>query len=286
MLKSALIHLTATQPVLILGPLGRPIQAWFLGLLCQVDGKLAAEMHQPNGVRPYTVSTLLDDRGYPLRANYRMETGQSCWLRITTFRQDISDILTKKLLYALPERLEIYKMPFRMDECTFNRFQHPWAGETSWQEIVNPANPLERETERNIRMMFSSPTAFREQGTDLPLPLPGCVFRSLYERWNAFAPAGLVLDSSWPNFARECVVVDEMTSVNTQRWSFAEGTHGVATGFMGTVGFQLLAQRRTREWADQWNGAACVLQTLARFAFFAGVGHHTTIGMGQARLLI
>jgi CRISPR/Cas system endoribonuclease Cas6 (RAMP superfamily) len=26
------------------------------------------------------------------------------------------------------------------------------------------------------------------------------------------------------------------------------------------------------------------MQSLAQFAFYAGVGHHTTIGMGQVRL--
>jgi hypothetical protein len=28
-----------------------------------------------------------------------------------------------------------------------------------------------------------------------------------------------------------------------------------------------------------------VMQSLAKFAFYSGVGHHSTIGMGQARVI-
>jgi hypothetical protein len=36
---------------------------------------------------------------------------------------------------------------------------------------------------------------------------------------------------------------------------------------------------------NDWNGAATVMQSLANFSFYCGVGHHTTIGMGQSRVL-
>ena len=278
-----MFHLTALDPVLILGPLGRPAQAWFLGMLSRVDGKLAAELHEANGVRPYTVSTLLDDRGYPLRANQRLTTGQDCWLRVTAFRDDLSEILSGKMARALPKQVTLYKMPFRLDGYTLNRFEHPWAGEMTWQELIEM--PVEVQTRRDVRIEFLTPTAFRDQGKDLPLPLPGSVFRSLYERWNSFTPPALHLHDSWPEFARDCIIIEELTAVNSDRWVFAEGSHGAATGFTGTVGFQLLAQRHAGDWAEQWHGASGVVQALARFAFFTGIGHHTSIGMGQARLL-
>jgi CRISPR/Cas system endoribonuclease Cas6 (RAMP superfamily) len=77
-----------------------------------------------------------------------------------------------------------------------------------------------------------------------------------------------------------------LTAVNTVHWEFAEGTRGAATGFTGTVGFALLAQKKVKpSWQPYWDGADVVMQSLARFAFYSGVGHHSTIGMGQARLL-
>ncbi|MBI5953038.1 MAG: CRISPR system precrRNA processing endoribonuclease RAMP protein Cas6 [Chloroflexi bacterium] len=90
----------------------------------------------------------------------------------------------------------------------------------------------------------------------------------------------------WPQFAGDCILVDEMTAVNTTRWEFAEGTRGAATGFSGTVGFSLIPKGKIKaSWQEYWEGAATVMQSLAQFAFYSGVGHHTTIGMGQCRPL-
>ena len=90
----------------------------------------------------------------------------------------------------------------------------------------------------------------------------------------------------WPEFAEDCILVNELTSVNTVHWEFAEGTHGAATGFTGTVGFTLLPKTKIHEkWQPYWEGADVVLQSLARYSFYSGVGHHSTVGMGQAKAL-
>lgn len=112
------------------------------------------------------------------------------------------------------------------------------------------------------------------------------VFRSLWERWNAFAPEAMRIHELWPSFASECILIDELTAVNTTHWKFAEGTRGAATGFTGAVGFSLISKSKIKKsWREYWVGSSTVLQSLARFAFFSGVGHHTTIGMGQCRPL-
>ena len=86
MLLSTLISLTPTSDVLILGPLGRPAQAWFLGQVRRYASGLAEALHSESRPREYTVSTLVDDHGLPIRLNTRLRAGQSCWLRITTCR--------------------------------------------------------------------------------------------------------------------------------------------------------------------------------------------------------
>jgi hypothetical protein len=137
-----------------------------------------------------------------------------------------------------------------------------------------------------IVLEFSSPTAFRSNGLDICLPSPGHVFRSLWEKWNAFAPEPMQLHDLWPQFANDCILVDELTIVNTVYWEFAEGSRGSATGYTGTVGFTLIPKGRVKkEWQEYWDGASTVLQSLARYSFYCGVGHHTTIGMGQTREL-
>ncbi len=284
MLLSAVIDLSAISTSPILGALGRPAQAWFLGQVMQKHAGLAASLHDETGAKPYTVSTLLDRRGFPLRAGAVLEPGEHCWLRITTFNQELSEIFLDKILSRLPDRLGIYKMDFRVDGYTLNPAEHPWAGQASFEELAQAASY--QEAGREVRMEFASPTAFRSNGNDIALPMPAQVFRSLFQKWNAFCPEAMQVQEMWPTFVEDCILVSELTAVNTVHWIFAEGTRGAATGFTGTVGFTLLPKSKIPEkWAPFWDGAVAVMQSLARFAFYAGVGHHSTIGMGQARPL-
>lgn len=284
MLHSNLLSLTAESSYPVLGALGRPAQAWFLGQVTRVNPGLAGALHDEKGLKPYTVSTLLDDNGRTLAAGSWLRPGQECWLRITTLNEAMSETLEKKILARLPERLTLYKMDFRINGVARRRAEHPWADSSSFHEIAQDAALAG--AKNTVRMEFASPTAFRNNSLDVSLPLPGQVFRSLWAKWNAFCPEAMQVQELWPAFAEACIFVDELTAVNTVRWKFAEGTRGAATGFTGTVGFRLPPARALKdEWRDYTDGAAVVMHSLARFGFYAGVGHHATIGMGQARVL-
>ena len=284
MILSALISLTSISSAPILGALGRPAQAWFLSQVMQKRPRLAEALHDGNDSKPFTVSTLLDSNCHPLKAGDRLTEGQDCWLRVTTIGEELSDTVLKTVLQKLPARLALYKMEFRVDGYTLSPREHPWAGETSFAEIAQDSQYVK--VSREARMEFVSPTAFRSNGNDISLPIPGQVFRSLWQKWNAFCPESMQLQEFWPEFVENCILVNELTSVNTIHWEFAEGTHGAATGFTGTIGFSLLPKTKIyKKWQPYWDGADVVMQSLTRFAFYSGVGHHSTIGMGQARLV-
>ena len=306
MLLSLLLPLTSTNCYPILGALGRPANAWLLRELTRRQPDLAQSLHDDKGVKPYTVSTLLDDRGRPLAAGAWLQPGQNCWLRVTTFEQRLSEMLLE-MVKDLPARLALYKMDFRLDGWTLDPAQHPWAGQTSFAALAQAEKVNGRS--REVRLEFASPTAFRSEGADTPLPIPALILRSHWQRWNAVVPEPMQIHAAWPEFAAACVKVSELTAVNTERWVFAEGTRGAAIGFTGTAslallskhqclkliedglnpsgyaGHTLMPERQCREWAACWEGADRVLQSLAQFAFYCGTGHHTTIGMGQTRCL-
>jgi CRISPR-associated endoribonuclease Cas6 len=264
--------------------LGRPAQAWFLSQIMHKRPRLAATLHDEGGLKPFTVSTLLDRHGHPHKAGDWLKEGQECWLRVTTVGEELSEVFLTHVLKKLPKTLTLYKMDFRVDGYTLNPREHPWAGQTTFAEIAQDGRY--EKVIRDVRMEFVSPTAFRNNRRDIALPIPGKVFRSLGEKWNAFCPETMQLQHLWPNFADDCIIVSEMTAVNTIHWEFAEGTRGAATGFTGTVGFFLLPKANApKQWQSYWDGADVVMQSLARFSFFCGTGHHTTIGMGQTRLV-
>ena len=205
-----------------------------------------------------------------------------CWLRITAMSDELSDVILEHVLRSLPHKLALYKMDFRIDGYTLNQNEHPWAGQTTFSDLSQDTRYMK--SAHKVRMEFASPTAFRSSGSDIALPIPGQVFRSLWHKWNTFVPEPMQIQNQWPAFAEACILVSELTGVNTLQWKFAEGTRGGATGFTGTVGFSLLPKSKVPEkWQPYWDGSAVVMQSLAQFAFYAGVGHHSTVGMGQAR---
>jgi CRISPR-associated endoribonuclease Cas6 len=267
----------------VLSPLGRPIQAWFLGQLTRFQPELAKVLHDLQGPKPYTVSTLLDERGRPLASGRWLQPGEELWIRLTSFSSELSDLLIKGLRTNSPARMELYKMAFRVNGFTYDPAQSPWAGATSFPDLAERVGMEDRS--RQVRLEFASPTAFRSEGADIPLPIPNHVFRGLWQKWNAFAPEALQIDSAWPEFAAACVMVSEITCLNTERWRFAEGTRGASTGFTGTVAFTLLPRHMCKGYEDLWGGADQVLRLLSAFSFYCGTGHHTTIGMGQTRPL-
>jgi CRISPR-associated endoribonuclease Cas6 len=284
MLLSIVLSLTSTASAPIFGALGRPAQAWFLNQISRKSPGLAKALHDDNGAKPFTVSTLLDRYGHPHKAGVWLKEGEECWLRVTSTSEELSDVILTGMLKKLPKSLTLYKMGFRIDGYTLNSREHPWAGQTTFTEIAQDSQ--DSRTPRDVRMEFVSPTAFRANGNDVSIPAPQQIFRSLWQKWNAACPGAMKLDERWPEFAADCILVNELTAVNTVRWEFAEGTRGAATGFTGTVGFTLLPKTKVpKKWQPFWDGADVVMQSLARFAFYSGVGHHATIGMGQARIV-
>lgn len=284
MLRSILISLTAESSYPILGTLGRPVQAWFLGQITRSNPALASKLHDESGLKPYTVSTLLDVHSRPLRQGSWVQPGEPCWIRITTLSEELSGLVNTKLIKKLPKQITFHKMTFRVNDVATKRNEHEWAGSTTLSEIAQDATLVS--AENRIRMEFTSPTAFRSDGLDICIPAPGRIFRSLWEKWNTTAPDPMQVHDLWPQFANDCILVDELTAVNSTRWEFSEGSGRSAIGFTGTVGFNLAPKSKIKQqWQEAWDGANVVLQSLAKFSFYCGVGHHTTVGMGQTKPL-
>lgn len=282
--RSILISLTAESSYPILGTLGRPVQAWFLGQLTRSNTALASRLHDEQGLKPYTVSTLLDSRSHPLRTGSWMEPGENCLIRLTTLTDELSHVLDTKVLRRLPNRITIHKMDFRVDDVLTRRTEHEWADETSFSDIAQDVALAS--SGGRVRMEFVSPTAFRSNGLDICLPIPFQIFRSLWEKWNTFAPEPMQIHEMWPNFVNDCVFIDELTAINTTHWDFTDGMKESATGFTGTARFYLPPKPKIKkDWHGYIEGADAVMQSLAAFAFYSGVGHHTTRGMGQTRLV-
>jgi len=152
---------------------------------------------------------------------------------------------------------------------------HPWAGYTSWAQLAAETRP-----ELEITLDFTSPTAFgfgqHEWGKKvMVLPLPETVFGSLVRSWNHLAPPPLQLDrDALMSYVEEHVVVKRLHGLETQMLRFRRS---LQVGFVGQVTYGLMAEDEA---------AHRQLNALADFAFYAGVGMKTAMGMGQTRRVV
>jgi len=115
------------------------------------------------------------------------------------------------------------------------------------------------------------------------LPQPESVFDSLARRWNSLVaePEGLTLIDrrQLSAFIGDRVHVSRLAGVETQALRFARG---MQLGFVGTVTY--VVQGVSGPTADEATlEQARILDLLADFAFYSGVGYKTTMGMGQVR---
>ena len=251
-LLSLVLFLEPQGEVEMPADLGRAVHAWFLDRVREDAPELAERLHEGHALRPFTLSPL------------RRTEERRCWLRITALEAELAEWL---LGATWPEEITLGPVAYRLRGVTSDPQEHPWAGRTTYEALLGHLLGTE-EPEARVELEFASPTTFRSRGHHLPLPLPHLVFGSYREKWNAFAP--LRLPEAVLSYVEEQVVVARYR-LCTRLVAFGEARF---VGFVGSCRF--LALRRDPRWLR-------VVQLLADFAFYAGTGHRTTVGLGQTR---
>jgi CRISPR-associated endoribonuclease Cas6 len=247
---------------------GRAAHALLLKTIAGQDAALAETLHAQEGLKPLTASNLLGHfkSGSP-------DPAQTYALRFTAVQAPIAEILMHAAVgedqLGPGARIELDYIPFPIEQAALSPEQHPWAAVTSFQDLFTahfiPGNP----PPRRISLHLASPTGFHSGGSTLPLPLPELVFGSLLERWNAFAPVALPNDLR--RYARECLNISRF-HLRSLGVPVKEG--GLRVGAMGEVTYT--SSNYDRYWMS-------LVDTLAAFAQFSGVGAGVSSGLGQCR---
>lgn len=226
------------------GPTPRPDAKHMQGWLYHAIREHAPGLHDHSGPKPFTVASAGRDAGY---------------VRLTFLDESLYAALSPTL-YALPGKtLALGGHPYRVKAVL--QEGHPWAGMSTWQRL------FQGEASADAPLRFVSPTFFRRQGNNYPLPEPKLVFGSLIERWNAHAPLRVPAEIA-------LALSERVTFRYLQLSSRSATAHDRTVGCVGRATYHL-PQASSDE--------AAWLSALTRFAFYSGVGAKTTLGFGQAK---
>lgn len=266
MLVSFVVALRPLRPGRLGRNVARSLHGVLFALVRSVDPELATRLHEGQGVRPFTVSTLVrvteggDHRG-------EVSPDAVYWVRYTLMADELLAALHRALAAREAARapVTIDGHPFEiLDILTTPEATDGWAQTTTCRQLLNDAG-----AETRLALHFVSPTTFRTGDVNLLFPLPDSVFASHLRKWETFSPEPLHPDLL--SFIRTHVVA-ERHELETRVVPYAAGAQW--NGFVGFCQYRVLGGD-----ADQIRH----LNALTDFALFCGTGQKTTQGMGQTR---
>ncbi|GAB4415208.1 MAG: CRISPR-associated endoribonuclease Cas6 [Anaerolineae bacterium] len=269
-LVSLMLALRPAQPVTLPAHLGRAAHALLLRWLDEADPALAQRWHDADGPKPFTCSSLMGAGRMQADRQRALTPDQTYWLRLTSFDPTVS----ARLLAVRddpPPAVELDGVALLVTGATTDPAVHPWAGVSTYEQLAAPYLLARQPGPRRLTLSFASPTTFRQREMNMPLPLPELVFGGLVERWNAFSP--VTISPEVRRYAAECVAISQF-ELRSRSVPLKDG--GLQVGVTGRARY--VAVTYDRYWTN-------LLGLLADFAFFAGVGRLTTVGLGQCRRL-
>ena len=246
---------------------GRAAHRLLLDTVEAIDPPLVRELHDEDGPRPFSVSSLLGR--FP---HGTLEAGGVYRLRFTALTPGLRQAMEQAAAsgpLAPGAQVELDRHPFEVlpPETDGDEAQPPQSGDP--QSLSAPYLLGKIPAPRRLGFTLLSPTTFKSGGKHVPVPLPELVFGSLLERWNAFAP--LVFPPEARRYAAECLA---MARYDLHTRSVVVKGGGLRVGAVGEVSYITL--NYDRYWMS-------VLATLAEYAWYAGVGAGVTNGLGQCR---
>lgn len=242
---------------------GRAVQAAFLRHIKLSDPALAEQLHAENCIRPYTVSGLMGARPADL-----LSSEKNYAIHLTAFTRPLCEQLETLIRpgggLAPGQTLILDYLPFEILPPENDPLSASFSDLVAWG--------VSQGRQSALALQFSSPLLFKSEGKTQPFPLPGLVFHSLLERWNAFAP--LSFPPELGTFAAECLAVSGFT---LRSLPVALNESALRIGALGRVRYRAL--NPDPYWLS-------MLHALTRFAGFSGVGAGTAWGLGQTRPIL
>lgn len=269
------VYLQSTQSMHITAHMGRAVQFAFLQAIGSQDEILATQLHDGHGLKPYTVTGLLQLDSYrPLMGD--IQIGQKARVRFTCLSAEIVDALVAWLGTA--QSIEMNHMLWQVTDARWER-QHSYAEIITSHELASP--------QMSFSFRLLSPMCFKSMGQYFAMPTPRLVFNNLIDRWHIFS--GINVPPDFRDFVDQYVIIADY-KLHSQSLVMKRGTQ--IKGCMGKVAYSVSKTNKTFE-KNHPQAAKEIKQNrlshmrlvgmLHEFANYSGVGIKTTQGMGAVK---
>jgi CRISPR-associated endoribonuclease Cas6 len=252
-LQSIVVELAAGKNGKPPATLGRAIHGSVLHWISLGDKEIADKIHQSD-VNPLSLSGLIGFRRKPVS-----EEGDRFFFRISLLDGSLINSLILGVNEWENQPLILGNFPLVIRQVYMIPNSHSLAKGTDYYSLVNDVVIADE-----INLKFLSPTSFKQKQGIQTFPLPDLVFDSLLRRWNLFAPKSL----HFPEIKWEGLVSAFELKTHALK---LEG--GAEIGCQGWVKYHFSNREQAR-----------IASILANFAFFAGVGRKTAMGLGQTQV--
>ena len=262
MIGSILIYLHPQEDIKIIGKGGETLYSFFLNVLNRENKNLAKEIHDSKKEKPLTISPFL--KGAKSSNEYSiLSPNKSVSFRITYLKEELLELIIKGFISisAKNESVKLSNGKVIIEKVEMQKGME--ANFSSFQELLSQA-----QNDKTITLKFSSPTSFRSGGEQSLFPRPELVFSSLLKKWNGFSEIKLTPE-----------IVKEFEKIRVNRYTLktelVNFSKNKIIGFMGKITYELpeTFNKKFRK----------IINTLADFSLYSGVGYKTTMGMGQTR---
>lgn len=268
---SLILNLVPTSQIPLGYLTGKHLHALFLTLVSSVDQSLGDRLHEQQTDKAFALSPLQITQRSQRNPLLQWEhprpipAGTSCWWRISLLDDSLFGHLTQLWLNLNPSHAwHLGPADLQITSILGTpQSTQPWANFSTYAQLYEQAS----DRDRQIDLIFCTPTAFRQSQYDCALPTREHIFNSLRRRWNQYSgmefPESL-LEPIFPSFfdIRTQLVADSRSKF---------------IGCVGAMNFRILGEVEPLVIKQ--------INTLANFALYSGAGRKTPMGMGMIRRL-
>jgi CRISPR-associated endoribonuclease Cas6 len=267
MLLAAVIEVEALEHGQLPVATGRLVHGLWFHHWSTCQPEVADELHAEQS-QPFTVSPLMG-LALPRHGKITVAAGTRAWFRVTALADKLSTQTAEVWLPTLPQTVRLGPIQWRVIGATADPKAHPWAGWGDPQALAGSAL-MGHSPPRTWAFEFLTPTTFHGEQGHLPFPMPYALLGSWLRSWQTFGPVPLPADLS--EAARSGLVISayELKTVPVR------DRKRLIIGCVGDLHLRALEMAPLER---------ASVDLLARYAFWAGSGHHTPQGFGLTRLV-